>query len=98
MAFLDHGRAELQGKLSDIKTRYRREEYLVETESEAGWKALLGAFPAMRPAGRNQLAFARGEADVFDVLRFAADQRIALLRIEQAEPTLEALFMEAVEQ
>jgi len=32
---------------------------------------------------------------VFEVMRFASDRRIALLRLERAEPTLESLFMEA---
>ena len=33
-----------------------------------------------------------------DVLQFVADRRISLSKMEQIEPTLETLFMEAVEK
>ena len=98
VAFLDHGAAELQGKLSEIKTKYRSDEYLVETENEAGTLALLQAFPAMRRKGQNQLAFYEKDCAVSDALRLVADQRIALLKMERQEPTLESLFLEVVEK
>ena len=98
VAFLDHGTAELQGRLADIKTRYRSDEYIAETETGAGADALRAAFPAMRQTGKNQLAFYEKDCAVFDVLRFVAEQRVALLKIERAEPTLESLFMEVVEK
>ena len=96
--FLDHGTAELQGRLADIKTRYRSDEYIAETETGAGADALRAAFPAMRRKGQNQLAFYEKDCAAFDVLRLVADQRIALLKMERQEPTLESLFMEVVEK
>ena len=98
VAFLNEGAAELQGKLSDIKTRYRSDEYLLETESEAGALALTAAFPAMRKTGRNQLAFYEKDCSAFDVMRAVAEKQVALLKMERAEPTLESLFMEVVEK
>ncbi len=98
VAFLDRGTAELQGRLSEIKTKYRSDEYLVETENEAGTLALLQAFPAMRRKAQNQLAFYEKDCAAFDVLRLVADQRIALLKMERQEPTLESLFLEVVEK
>ena len=53
---------------------------------------------ALRQTGRMQLSFAKEKADPFSVLRFAADRRIPLRRFEQEEPTLEDLFLEAVEK
>ena len=98
VALLDHGTAEIQGKLADIRSRYRRDEYTVETENKAGIFSLQEAFPGMRPAGPNQLAFREEDSSVFDVMRFAADHQIPLLKIEREEATLESLFMEVVEK
>ena len=94
VAFLNNGVAEIHGKLSDIKAKYRSEEYLLETETEAGARKLAGAFPGIRPLGGNQLAFREGDPAAFEALRFVAENRIGLLKLERAEPTLESLFME----
>ena len=98
VAFLDNGVAGVQGKLSDIKTRYRSEEYLLETENDADLAVLRQAFPDMRQTGRGRLVFPKGENTLFDVLRFAADRRILVLKLERIEPSLESLFMEVVEK
>ncbi len=98
VAFLDHGKAEVQGKLADIKSKYRGDEYLVETERDADALALREAFPAMRQTGKNRLVFREKDCPAFDVMRAAADRRIPLLKLERQEPTLESLFMEVVEK
>ncbi len=98
VAFLDHGVIGMQGKLSDIKTRYRSEEYLLETLTEADLTAIFCAFPAMERISHNQLVFREGENTVFDVMRFMADRKIHLLKLDKMEPTLESLFMEVTKQ
>ena len=98
VAFLNNGVVETQGKLSDIKTRYRSEEYLLETENDAEIHKLTHAFPAMKQLGRNQLTFCESVLSAFDVLRFVSDQHIALLKFERMEPTLESLFMEVTQK
>lgn len=98
VAFLNNGVVETQGKLSDIKTRYRSEEYLLETENDAEIHRLTHAFPAMKQLGRNQLTFCESVLSAFDVLRFVSDQHIALLKFERMEPTLESLFMEVTQK
>lgn len=97
VAFLNHGVIEIQGKLSDIKKRYRSEEYLLETEIYDDMLKLVRAFPSMRQPGRNQLTFHESAFSVYDVLRFVSDERIALLKFERIEPTLETLFMEVTQ-
>ena len=94
VAFLDHGVIEMQGKLSEIKTNFRSEEYLLETEKPSDFNILMQTFPMMKPIGANMLVFHEGECSVFDVLRFVSERRIALLKLEREEPTLESLFME----
>lgn len=94
VAFLNNGVVEIQGKLSDIKMKYRSEEYLLETENDAEICKLIRAFPAMKQFGRNQITFCESVLSVFDVLRFVSDEHINLLKFERVEPTLESLFME----
>ena len=94
VAFLNDGVVSMQGKLADIKTKFRRDEYLLETETEADRLLLRQAFPDMQATGGNQLAFRESEHSIFDLLRFVTDRRIPLLKVERAEPTLESLFME----
>lgn len=94
VAFLDNGTARIQGRLADIKAQYRREEYIVETEKAEDLQILRQAFPAAQVAGPLQLTFVDRGSTLFDLLRFAADRRIPLVRLERAEPSLEKLFME----
>ncbi|MBR3098282.1 MAG: ABC transporter ATP-binding protein [Clostridia bacterium] len=96
VAFLENGKAELQGPLEDIRARYRRDEYLLEVENEADLPRLLQAFPALEPAGENLLRLRGKEQAVFEVLGFVTERRIPLLKMERTEPTLETLFMEVV--
>ncbi len=98
VAFLDGGVIQLQGKLSEIKGKYRREEYLLETCREEDARRLAEAFPTMERREGNQLVFCEKDGAIFDVMRFVADQRISLVRMEHAEPTLESLFMEVARQ
>ena len=98
VAVLNNGVVETQGKLSDIKTKYRSEEYLVETETAADTLRLIRAFPVMKQLGRNQLTFCEGVLSAFTVLRFLSDEHIALLKFERVETTLESLFMEVTQK
>jgi ABC-2 type transport system ATP-binding protein len=98
IALLNDGQVAVQGKLSDIKTKYRSDEYLLETETEASQLALLNAFPGAEKLGRTQLTFREKQHTQFDVLQFVTKQRIPLLKLERIEPTLEDLFMEVVDK
>lgn len=45
VAFLDNGRISMQGKLADLKSSYRREEYLLELDNKRINKRFYGFFP-----------------------------------------------------
>ena len=94
VAFLHNGTVQMQGSVADIKTKYRSDEYRLELEDPAAAALVLAAYPEIRISDGNLLLFREGEKSVFDVMQFVASKRIALLRIERAEPTLESLFME----
>ena len=94
VALLDNGTVCIQGKLSDIKTQFRREEYRIEPENPADLCLLVETFPSMRQTGDRQLSFCESGSDIYDILRFVSERRIPLIKMERAEPTLESLFME----
>ena len=97
VALLDNGVIRIQGKLSDIKNQYRQDAYLLETDCPADLQCLLQAFPHTETSGVNQLIFRESTHSVFDIMRFAADQKISLAKLERIEPSLESLFMEVTE-
>lgn len=95
VALLHNGKVAVGGSISEIKTRYRRDEYLLETESARDAQRLRDAFPFLSVAG-NGVLLREEEFSVHEVLRFISEQRIPILRLERAEPTLESLFMEVI--
>lgn len=94
VAFLDKGIINIQGKLSEIKAKYRKEEYLVEVENHADINILCQTFADIRHMGNNQLILRENNNTIFEVLRFLSDKNIPVLKVEREEPTLESLFME----
>ncbi len=96
VAFVNDGKAEIQGKLSDIKSKFRGNEYLFETENESDSLLLLNAFSDMRRVEPNKTSFFEKDSTLFDVLNFISEKRIRVSKIERIEPTLETLFMEVV--
>ena len=98
VALLNNGVVEVQGSMSEIKTRFRTDGYTLETANEADRNAILRAFPTVKTAEGNVLTLTEQDTPVFDVLRFVADQHIPLLKWERSEPTLESLFMEVTKK
>ena len=98
VAFLKDGVVDIGGKLSDIKTRYRSNEYVIETENDSDIVILLNTFPEVKKIDENKVTFSEDKRSVSEVLRFVADHRISLLKMERLEPSLEDLFMEVTEK
>ena len=98
VAFLDEGVIRVQGKLSQIKAQYRKEEYLLETARASDLELLQQAFGLTPQIATQQLLFRHSDCSVFDVMRFAADHQIPILKLERVEPSLEALFMEVTNE
>ena len=98
VAFLKDGVVDIGGKLSDIKTGYRSNEYVIETENDSDTVILRNAFPEVKKIDRNKVTFSENKYSVSEILRFVADRRISLLRVERLEPSLEDLFMEVTEK
>ena len=98
IALLSDGMIQIQGKLNEIKSKYRREEYWIEAERDEDLKKLKIAFPAAKQMGQNRLVFSEQDLSIFDVHRFLAEKRIKTTKIERTEATLESLFMEVTDK
>ena len=98
VAFLKDGVVNIGGKLSDIKTRYRSNEYMIEAENDSDTVILRNAFPEVKEIDRNKVTFSENKYSASEILRFVADHRISLLKVERLEPSLEDLFMEVTEK
>lgn len=98
IAFLNEGTVAIQGKIGDIKTQYRSDEYTIETETEKELKALTSAFPCLEKTGRTLLKFNEKQYNIFEVMNYITENKLAVLKIERVEPTLESMFMEVVKK
>ena len=98
IAFINNGEVAIQGKLSDIKSTYRTDEYIIETECEEALDKLTHAFPYLHKTGRTMLKFKENEHSIYEVMNYLTVNKIAVIKIERLEPTLESLFMEVVKK
>ena len=98
VAFLDNGVIMAEGKISEIKTKYRKEEYVLEVENPSDIIVLKQEFEKAERFGENKLFIRGADVQIFDVLRFVADKEIPILKLERSEPSLESLFMEVADK
>ncbi len=98
VAFLDSGRVTLSGKLSEIKTKYRKHEYQIQTESTSDAEMLVKTFAKMKRIGNEQVVFCESDYLFSDVLYFISEKGIPVLKIERSEPTLEDLFVKVTDK
>ena len=96
IAFLNDGVIVEQGTLAEIQGKNRTEEYLLETISQEDAKNLLQVFPNIQELQKNQLSIRGSEETLFKVLKYVADNKIPIHKVEHLEPTLESLFLEVV--
>lgn len=96
IAFLNDGVIVEQGTLAEIQGKNRTEEYLLETTRQEDAKNLLQVFPNIQELQKNQLSIRGSEETLFKVLKYVADNKIPIHKVEHLEPTLESLFLEVV--
>ena len=96
VAFLEDGVIKVEGKLSDIKEKYARNEYVIEAEGPDSINLLCDSFKGLKKTGGRTASLIEGEADFYEVLRFMGERRIPVIRAERSEPTLESVFMEVI--
>jgi ABC-2 type transport system ATP-binding protein len=98
IAFLDDGVVKIQGKLEEIKSRYRTDEYLIEIEDHDAIPMLLQAYDGLRTSENGLLILREGKNSIHELLGYFTKHRVPVVRIERMEPSLESLFMEVVKK
>ncbi len=96
IAVLNDGVISIQGKLSEVKEKYRAEEYLLETVNTKDLQLLLSNFKNCKRCSENGLILKESNNEVYAVMQFIVKEKIPILKVERVEPTLESLFMEVV--
>ena len=94
VAFLNNGLIEIQGKLADIKSKYRKNEYRLETERAEDTALLRRTFPLMQTVNETVSILCESDYNASEILHLVAEKNISLLKWEREEPSLESLFME----
>ncbi len=93
-AFLKEGRAAVQGTIPELKNMRRSDEFIIETAQKEAADGLVKMFVDLRADGSNPLTVHGSGERFFAVMRYVAENRIPVQRIERIEPTLESLFLE----
>ncbi|MCI9124537.1 MAG: ABC transporter ATP-binding protein [Eubacterium sp.] len=95
VAFLHEGKIVLQGPVAKVRSMRKAAPMRLELERPEDVQILLSAFPRLTVVRRCMLMLEECER-LPDLLRFLADRRISILRMERGEASLEDLFMEVV--
>ncbi len=95
IAFLHDGRIVLEGPLEEVRAKKKTAATELELERTEDVPMLLNAFHCLKSTGQNSLRLEEA-GRLPDILRFLADNRTPVLRIERQEASLEDLFMEVV--
>lgn len=96
VGLLHGGRLALSGRLEEIRAMHAKSGFVVEFAEEAEAQAFLGVYPGGEydTSARLIYPFAARE-DMLSAMARLNELRLCPLRIEQREPSLESLFMEA---
>jgi ABC-2 type transport system ATP-binding protein len=97
IAFINEGKIALCGTLEQIKNMHPTAGFEIELENLADVAKLLSAFPNGRKRTERHIVFnGLEEQKMTDVLGFVVNQKLAFIKVERLDPTLESLFLEVV--
>ena len=93
-AFLNDGKITMQGTIAELRSMRASDGYMIETAQKEAADTLLKVFDDLQLTEQNTLVFHGSEERFFSVMRYIAENRIPVQRMEHMEPTLESLFLE----
>lgn len=93
-AFLNEGKIVMRGTIAELRGKRASDEFIVETEQREDAEKLEKAFDGFKRTEQNALIFNGGEDRFFAIMRYIAENRIPVQKMERVEPTLESLFLE----
>ena len=98
IAVLNGGKIALKGSVEELKNGRGEEGFSVEVLESEGAKKLADFFGNASLEPNDTVVFTQGGAKMFDVLDYMKENSISFRKVEKMQPTLESLFMEAVEK
>ncbi len=98
VAFLNDGEIIMQGKIADIKEKNKSQDMILEFDNSKDAKRVLDAFKECRATDDAGLIFKGTDDRMFELLKFIAENKISVNKVERMERTLEALFLEVVNE
>lgn len=97
IAFINDGKIALSGTLEQIKGMHPTEGFEIELENPVEADKLLSVFSSGKKRSERHIVFEGIEEQTMtDVLGFVVNQKLAFIKVERLEPTLESLFLEVV--
>lgn len=94
VAFLHDGKIAMQGTIAELRNKRVSDGFIIEIEQKGVTDALINVFGDFQYTEKNSFVFHGSEDRFFDIMRYIAENRISIQRIERIEPTLESLFLE----
>ena len=98
VAFLNDGEIIMQGKIADVKEKNKSQDMILEFDNSKDAKTVLDAFKECSTTNEVSLLFKGTDDRMFEMLKFVAEYKISVNKVERMERTLEALFLEVVNE
>ncbi len=99
-AFLHDGKIAMQGTIAQLRSKRASDGFMVETQKKEDAdmliKEFMKEFGNLKFTGQNALVFQGNDDHFFEIMKYAAENRIPIQKIERIEPTLESLFLEVI--
>lgn len=96
VAFLNNGKIAVQGSVSNLKRECHSHKFIVETTNTKAAEFLSAIFTEAQLTEKDTLVFSGDTSEMFQVLSVITKHKIPISKIECAESSLEALFMEVI--
>lgn len=97
LVFINNGEVVLSGSLADVKNARKASGIEIECATKADLYKVLAILPGGEDIGGNCLSYkTAGQEEMLKMMSLIATNNLAVIRIEQLEPTLEDLFVEVV--
>lgn len=93
VAFLHDGKIAMQGTIAELRNKRVSDGFIIEIEQKEVADVLINVFGDFQYTEKT-LVFHGSEDRFFDIMKYIAENRIPIQRIERIEPTLESLFLE----
>ncbi len=96
VAFLHNGKIALSGDFTSMMANLRSDDWQVLTGSAEEAQHLITVLSGIRPDSLNPSAVICSDDSFPALLRYLADHRLSIVRMERIEPDLESIFMEVI--